>query len=152
MDRISAERRRWNMSKIKSENTIPEMLVRKYLYGSGFRFRIHYPVIGKPDIAFPKNKIAIFINGCFWHQHGCKNSTLPKTNRLFWKQKLLKNKERDSMNYKKLKISGWKYEIIWECEVEQNYSKRMKSLYHFLDENMYLNIKIGSMSSHLELS
>ena len=152
MDRISTELRKWNMSRIRSKNTVPEMSVRKYLPGSGFRFRVHYPVIGKPDIVFPKSKIAIFINGCFWHQHGCKNSTLPKTNRRFWKLKLFNNKERDSKNYKKLKISGWKSEIIWECEVEENYGKRMESLYHFLDKNMFPNIKTDLISSHLGIS
>lgn len=130
MDRISAEKRSWNMSHIRSKDTVPEEIVRKYLFSKGFRYRKNdsrFP--GKPDIVLPKYKTVIFINGCFWHRHeGCKNSVMPKTNTDFWKEKLSRNVERDRINYKKLEDLGWKIIIIWECQLEN------KNLHSELDK------------------
>lgn len=105
------------MSLIKSKNTQPELLVRKELYKLGFRYRIHYPLPGKPDITFPVKKVAIFIQGCFWHGHGCKVDHIPKTNKKFWLTKITDNKKRDIKNNTNLNEQGWKIITIWECEL-----------------------------------
>ena len=109
------------MSQIKRTNTKPEVVVRKYLFSKGFRYRINdkrYP--GRPDIVLSKYKTVIFINGCFWHVHeGCKYFVWPKSNEDFWKMKLLSNKENDRKNIEKLRALGWKVIIIWECELRK---------------------------------
>lgn len=120
MDKISAKARSKNMSRIKSKNTKPELILRKYLYGLGKRYRLHYPLPGKPDITFPSKKIAVFVNGCFWHGHGCKVDHLPKSNTKFWTEKIIKNKERDFKVKNKLKKLGWKVIVVWECELTNN--------------------------------
>ena len=122
MDRITKTHRSWNMSRIQGRNTFPELAVRKVLYSKGLRYRLHYRLAGKPDIVFLGKKIAIFINGCFWHKHkGCKNFVYPRTNADFWKQKIDGNVKRDMINYAKLKEEGWKILIVWECEIEDNF-------------------------------
>jgi len=108
------------MSKIRSTNTKPEELVRKYLFAHGFRYRKNdkrFP--GKPDIVLPKYRTVIFVNGCFWHMHNCSRSRLPKSNLEYWKPKIQRNIERDSGNYKALKDMGWKVIVIWECELKK---------------------------------
>lgn len=99
------------------------MILRSQLHRSGFRFRIHYPITGKPDIVFPSRKIAIFVHGCFWHQHGCKNSVYPKTKKKFWKDKLEKNILRDKEVRAELKKDEWIVKIVWECEIEEDIQK-----------------------------
>jgi len=115
----SAKTRSYNMSQIKGKNTKPEIIVRRFLFSKGFRYRVNdkrYP--GHPDIVLPKYKTAIFINGCFWHVHkGCKYFVWPQNNSSFWETKLLSNAERDRKNYEKLTSIGWKVIIIWECEL-----------------------------------
>jgi DNA mismatch endonuclease (patch repair protein) len=117
----SAKTRSYNMSKIKGKATKPEILVRKYLFSKGFRYRVNdrrYP--GNPDIVLPKYKVVIFVNGCFWHVHeGCKYFVWPENNKSFWKTKLSSNVERDRKNYEKLVSAGWKVIIIWECELQK---------------------------------
>lgn len=111
------------MSHIRSTNTVPEELVRKYLFSKGFRYRKNdkrYP--GKPDIVLPKYKTVIFVNGCFWHKHeGCRYFVWPKSNVEFWKSKIEKNVLRDTKNYDELKSLGWQVLIIWECELKKEY-------------------------------
>jgi DNA mismatch endonuclease (patch repair protein) len=105
------------MSRIKAKNTKPEMLVRSILHKHGFRFRLHVETLpGKPDIILPKYKIAIFVHGCFWHMHGCKNSKIPATRHDWWKEKLESNVCRDAKQYEMLKYLGWKVLVVWECE------------------------------------
>ena len=89
-DKLTTEQSSRNMAKVRSKNTLLELRVRKELYARGYRYRLHYNLPGKPDIAFVKKKIAVFINGCFWHQHGCKKSKLPESNKEFWQSKLEK--------------------------------------------------------------
>lgn len=106
------------MSKISGKDTKSEILVRKYLFAKGFRYRINdkrYP--GKPDILLPKSKTVIFIHGCFWHGHSCKRGNLPETNREFWENKISNTKKRDERNKQKLETMGWKVLIIWQCEI-----------------------------------
>jgi len=118
MDRLSAERRSWNMSRIRSKDTGPEIKLRKYLYSCGLRYRIRSKLPGKPDIVINK-KTAIFVNGCFWHCHeGCNNFRVPKTRSDFWAAKLGGNVQRDKSNYSKLEAEGIKVLIVWECELE----------------------------------
>ena len=105
------------MSNITSKDTKIEIFVRKYLYRCGIRYRLHKTNLpGKPDIVIPKISHIIFVNGCFWHLHGCKRSNLPKTNTEYWHDKLSKNKQRDLENINQLKKMGWNVTILWECE------------------------------------
>src|SRR5437016_2325627 len=112
--------RSYNMSRIRSKNTKPEILVRKFLFAKGFRFRIHDKKLpGKPDIVLPKYKTVIFINGCFWHGHsGCKYFVVPKTRTQWWLNKINRNKEIDKENIKKIKKAGWKVLTIYECSLK----------------------------------
>jgi len=117
------------MSRIKSKDTQPELLVRRYIYSAGIRFRIHYKLPGSPDIVIPHKKFVIFINGCFWHMHkNCVNYVEPKTNTKFWKEKIRGNVIRDERNYIKLSETGWKKIIIWECEIEKDLNHIMNAL------------------------
>lgn len=108
------------MSAIRGKNTGPEVLVRKILHRQGFRFRLNVKDLpGKPDIVLPKHHAAIFVHGCFWHQHtGCKYAVMPKTNTDFWQKKLDSNVARDAQNIAKLTALGWKNIVIWECEIK----------------------------------
>lgn len=120
-DKLTKSQRSENMSKIKSHNTKLEVSFRKQLYKKGIRYLLSYPLIGKPDLVIPSKKLAIFINGCFWHQHkGCKLSCMPKTNTDFWKTKLEGNKGRDKKVRIELKKKGWEVITVWECEIEGN--------------------------------
>ena len=131
MDRISKEHRSWNMSRIKSGNTKPEIVVRSLLHNMGYRFRLHRKDLpGKPDIALPMYNSVIFVHGCFWHRHkGCKNASNPKTKKTFWREKFKANVERDRKVQKELKSMGWSIQIIWECELSdpEEVKKSLKS-------------------------
>lgn len=107
------------MSKVRSKNTKPEVIIRRLLHSLGYRFRLYRKELpGNPDIVLPKYKTVIFVNGCFWHQHeGCKRSKLPKSNSLFWNVKLQKNVERDKKNIRILEDLGWQVLLIWECQL-----------------------------------
>lgn len=108
------------MSRIKSSNTKPEEIVRKYLFSKGFRYRKNdkrYP--GKPDIVLPKYRTIIFVNGCFWHGHeGCRYFVVPKTNTEFWVNKIETNKQRDSRKINDLQALGWRVITVWECQLK----------------------------------
>jgi len=107
------------MSKISGTETKPEMLVRKYLFSKGFRFRKNDKRLpGRPDIVLPKYKTVIFIHGCFWHGHHCKAGKLPKTNKEFWENKINSNIERDKKNQHKLEKLGWTIITIWQCKLK----------------------------------
>jgi DNA mismatch endonuclease, patch repair protein len=109
------------MSLICGANTKPEILVRKFLFSKGFRFRLNdKKLYGRPDIKLTKYGCLIFVNVCFWHGHaGCKNYVMPKTNKKFWHAKIRDNIKRDRNNKKKLKADGWKVLVIWECELKK---------------------------------
>lgn len=115
----SKKTRSYNMSQIKSRDTKPEILVRKFLFAKGFRYRLHDKRLpGKPDIVFPRRRKVIFVNGCFWHGHeGCSYFTTPKTRTEWWTMKIEKNKQRDKRNSKLLKSMGWEIITIFECEL-----------------------------------
>ncbi|MCQ2199330.1 MAG: very short patch repair endonuclease [Paludibacteraceae bacterium] len=131
-DKLTPQQRHKCMSRIRSKNTKPELLVRRWLWADGFRYRLYVRNLpGSPDIVFKKYKIALFINGCFWHGHKtnyefgksksidssecCK---IPKSRTDFWMQKILRNKERDVINYIQLKNAGWNVLVVWECQLK----------------------------------
>lgn len=130
MDNRTPESRSRNMSRIPSKNTKPEEIVRKYLFGQGFRYKKNVSNLpGKPDIVLPKYKTVVFVNGCFWHAHkGCKWFVPPKSNTEFWEKKFAYNIERDKRNYKKLEDLGWRVIIVWECEIRHSDSQRSLEL------------------------
>jgi len=116
VDRISKEKRSKIMAAIRSKNTAPEVALRKGLWAKGLRFRIHYGE-EKIDIAFPSRKVAIFVDGCFWH--GCPaHSHLPKSHEDYWHPKLKRNIEHDRMKEKKLSAEGWRVLRFWEHELD----------------------------------
>ena len=119
MDTLTKEKRSWNMSRIKSKDTKPEVWVRSKLHTAGYRFRLHVKGLpGRPDIVLPKYNTIIFVNGCFWHRHkGCKYAYKPKTRVDFWNQKLNRNIKRQDEVIKELRDLEWKVLVIWECEV-----------------------------------
>lgn len=120
MDQISSEHRSWNMSRIKSKDTKPELLVRSWLHRNGFRFRLHVKDLpGTPDIVLPKYKTVVEVRGCYWHRHpGCKFAYTPKSRSDFWNAKFAENVKRDTLTDNALKELGWQVIIIWECEVK----------------------------------
>src|SRR5437660_1250360 len=118
MDRIDKQRRSWNMSRIKSKDTRPEILVRSTLHAMGYRFRLHSRALpGSPDIVLPKHHTALFVHGCFWHRHtGCRFAYTPKSRKKFWFAKFAANIARDIKASRALRQLGWKPVIVWECE------------------------------------
>ena len=135
-DNHSKEVRSMNMSHIRSTNSKPEEIVRKYLFSKGLRYRKNVRSLpGKPDIVLRKYKTIIFVNGCFWHKHeGCKYFVWPKSNTEFWKEKIESNIARDKRNYIKLKEDGWKVIVVWECEIKNDFQNTMKGIIEQLEE------------------
>jgi DNA mismatch endonuclease, patch repair protein len=121
LDKLSRERRSWNMSRIRGKDTKPERAVRSLLHRMGYRFRLHAKNLpGRPDIVLPKFRTVIFVHGCFWHRHrGCRNCTTPTNNRAFWVKKLEGNAARDRLHARALKKLGWGVAVVWECEVSE---------------------------------
>ena len=118
-DNHSKEARSKNMSHIRSKNTKPEELVRKYLFSHGFRYRKNVKELpGCPDIVLSKYKTSIFVNGCFWHKHDCPRFVWPSSNQEYWIPKIERNVARDSQNQEKLKGLGWSVLVVWECQLK----------------------------------
>lgn len=117
VDVVSPADRSRMMAGIKGKNSQPELLVRRLLFASGYRFRLHRRDLpGTPDIVMPGSKVAIFVHGCFWHMHrGCRYAKMPATRPDFWKAKLEANVERDSRAVEKLQALGWRVLCVWEC-------------------------------------
>jgi DNA mismatch endonuclease (patch repair protein) len=136
VDTLTREQRSERMSRIRGRNTGPEWMVRRLIHGMGYRYRLHRKDLpGKPDLVFPRARKAIFIHGCFWHRHpapACKLARLPKSRLEFWLPKLESNRERDKMNEEKLKLSGWKILVVWECETG-NIQEVKQKIRNFLD-------------------
>lgn len=127
----SKEIRSYNMSKIKGKDTKPEILVRKFLFAEGFRYRLHSKKLpGTPDIVLNEYKTVVFIHGCFWHGHdNCKYYVIPKTKTEWWLEKIEKNKANDEANIVKLEEKGWKVIIVWECDLKlKNRDNTLKKL------------------------
>jgi DNA mismatch endonuclease (patch repair protein) len=129
--------RSFNMSRIRSKDTKPEILVRKFLFGKGFRYKLHYKSLpGKPDLVFPKYKTVVFIHGCFWHGHeGCKYFVIPKTRRKWWIEKINRNKQLDVEHIRELRQMGWEVLTIFECRLRpKNRDKTLNQLAMKLDK------------------
>ncbi len=134
----SPEIRSYNMSRIKGKNTKPEMLVRKFLFSNGFRYRLHDKKLpGKPDLVFPKYKKAVFIHGCFWHGHeDCKYFVIPKTKTEWWLDKINGNKRKDLQSVSLLEQKGWETITVWECELKPDHRENtLKRLISSLKSN-----------------
>jgi DNA mismatch endonuclease (patch repair protein) len=123
MDTLTQAQRSERMSRVRSKNTRPELIVRRLIRTLGFRFRTygkHLP--GKPDVFFPTRKLAIFVHGCFWHRHGtrCRLTRLPKSRLDYWIPKLERNRRRDIAEHRKLRKAGWRTLVIWECQLKES--------------------------------
>lgn len=142
MDKLTKEQRHRCMSAIRGRNTKPELLVRKFLFSRGFRYRLNHPCLpGHPDLVLRKYRTVIFVNGCFWHGHeGCKYYVLPKTNVEFWRNKIERNRIRDKDEQRKLASMGWHCITVWECQLkpkvrEQTLEALAYTLYHIFLED-----------------
>ena len=137
-DNHTKDQRSYNMSRIRSNNTKPEKIVRSYLFSKGLRFRKNdkrYP--GHPDIVLPKYNTVVFVHGCFWHRHeGCRYATTPTTNVEYWNNKFQMNTSRDKRNQEELKKMGWQVLIIWECQLKKDIrDNSLQKLYYSILKN-----------------
>lgn len=125
------------MSRIKGKDTSIEVQVRKYLFRQGFRYRKNVSTLpGKPDIVLPKYRVAVFVNGCFWHRHpDCKYAYMPKSRVEFWQGKFERNVKNDELQRKKLAEVGWRVITIWECEIKNHFEETMESLISQIKNN-----------------
>jgi DNA mismatch endonuclease (patch repair protein) len=132
--------RSYNMSRIRSKDTKPEMLVRKFLWSRGFRYRLNSPRLpGHPDIVLRKYRTCVFVNGCFWHGHeGCKSFTIPKTNTDFWEKKIRRNQQRDVEEQRKLAGMGWHCITVWECNLKSKKREQTLEALAFTLNHIYL--------------
>ncbi len=117
-DRLSRDERSSLMKRIRSKDTGPELAIRKLLHAEGYRFRLHGSKLpGKPDLVFSRRRCAVFVNGCYWHGHGCaRGGTGAKSNASYWGPKIARTRERDAQNIKRLNDAGWRVFVVWECE------------------------------------
>lgn len=120
MDHVSVEKRSAIMAAVKSRGSGPEMQVRRMLHAAGYRYALHRADLpGKPDLVFSSRHKAIFVHGCFWHRHGCRFTTSPKTRAAFWEAKFASNRARDRGNRRALFKLGWKCLIVWQCQLKR---------------------------------
>lgn len=139
MKSLTKEQRSKIMASIHSKNTKPEMIVRRYLHACGFRYRLNSPRLpGHPDLVLRKYRTCIFVNGCFWHGHSCKDFTLPKSNIEFWTEKIRKNEERDIRVQKQLATMGWHCIVVWECELKKHNRVQTLSSLEYTLNHIYL--------------
>jgi DNA mismatch endonuclease (patch repair protein) len=119
MDVLTPQQRQHNMSRIRGRDTKPELLLRRQLHATGFRFRLHASGLpGRPDLVFPRYHAAILVHGCFWHGHSCPMFKLPSTRREFWLAKISGNRDRDRRTIAALRASGWRVLVVWECSLK----------------------------------
>ena len=131
MDIFDKNKRSQLMAKVKHKNTKPEIIVRRFLFSKGFRYRINMRILpGSPDVVLPKYKTAIFVHGCFWHGHICRAGHLPSSNLDYWETKIAKNIKRDNKKIDDLKMLGWNVIVIWQCEI--NTSKKREAQFAIL--------------------
>ena len=134
MDTVSKKKRSEIMSRIRSKNTKPELMVRKYILSRGHRYRLHVKKLpGCPDIVIPKNMLAIQVRGCFWHGHKCKLAHYPKTNRKYWKNKINSNRKRDRKNDRTIRKMGYKLIVLHECKIRNRKNNFRNKLTQALD-------------------
>jgi DNA mismatch endonuclease (patch repair protein) len=133
MDSITKSERSLLMSRIRSKDTLPELVVRSILHRCGYRFRLHRRDLpGRPDIVLPRHRKVILIHGCFWHGHTCRLASKPKSNEAYWSLKIQTNRERDSRNLEALVSQGWRVFELWECEIRKLHGLKQR-LQHFVD-------------------
>ena len=119
-DPLTPAERSERMSRVRNADTKPEMIVRRLVHGMGYRYRLHSKSLsGNPDLVFSGRRKVIFVHGCFWHQHGCRQYRMPKTRRGFWEPKLAANRERDARVRKELRKLGWSILVVWECQLRR---------------------------------
>ena len=130
----SSEQRSANMRAVRGKDTKSELMIRRYLHKSGYRYRLYAADLpGRPDLVFPGRRKIIFVHGCFWHAHAnCAKAKIPQTNRDFWEAKIGRNTDRDRKVLEELEGRGWKVMIIWECQVKNE--KTRSDIRHFLDD------------------
>ncbi|MBA2760215.1 MAG: DNA mismatch endonuclease Vsr [Chloroflexia bacterium] len=117
------------MAAVKSQNTKPEVYVRRMLHAAGFRYRLHAKALpGKPDIVLARYKTVVLVQGCFWHGHNCKPNSMPQNNRSYWSAKIERNISRDRRNRVALEQAGWNVVDIWECEIERSTTSLIERL------------------------
>ncbi|HEX5483989.1 MAG TPA: DNA mismatch endonuclease Vsr [Terriglobia bacterium] len=134
MDVFSSTQRSEIMRRVKSKDTQPEILVRKLIRSMGYRYSVNRKDLpGCPDLVFTKRKRVIFVHGCFWHQHSCGGAALPKSHRDYWMGKQARNAKRDRRNIRKLRRSGWKIVVVWECQT-RSLDKLSGRLQRFMDQ------------------
>lgn len=137
---LTAEQRSKIMASIHSKNTKPEMIVRRYLFACGFRFRVNSPRLpGKPDIVLRRYRTVVFVNGCFWHGHNCNYASTPKTNVEFWQNKITRNKERDIKVQQQLATMGWHCITVWECQLKKPIVEQTLESLRITLNRIYLN-------------
>ena len=120
VDRISVAERSRVMSRVRNKHTQPEKLVRRALFGEGFRYQLHRKDLpGQPDLTLPRYCMAIFVHGCFWHGHSCPRGRLPKSNEEFWRKKIRRNVARDEAVRVALEKEGWSVVVLWQCQLEE---------------------------------
>lgn len=119
VDKMTPEQRHRCMSRIRSKDTRPEMVVRRFLWSHGYRYRLHRKGLpGHPDIVLGRLRVAVFVNGCFWHGHSCQRH-IPASNVEFWTAKIARNRDRDYKNHSELESRGWVVIVLWECQLSR---------------------------------
>lgn len=142
MEEVSSERSRI-MAAIKGKGTGPELVVRRWLWGRGFRYRLNYARLpGHPDLVLRKYRTCVFVNGCFWHGHGCGAFRLPKTRTEFWRAKIARNQERDERRLHELARMGWHVITIWECELAPSHREETLRGLEFTLNHLYLQDRL----------
>ena len=146
MDTRTEEQRSRIMAAVRSKDTGPEMLVRRFLWSNGLRYRVNVSSLpGTPDIALSRHKVAIFVHGCFWHGHaGCSRGKLPKSRLDYWSAKVNANKNRDAETKERLEGSGWKHLVIWECQLRTQKASSV-ALPQLLEEIRTISAESGAV-------
>ena len=128
-DNVTPARRSWIMGRVKSQDTAPELYVRRALHAAGLRFRLHDKRLpGAPDLVLRKHRTVVFVHGCQWHWHGCRRSRMPSSNVDYWRRKINRNVERDAANAAALDALGWRVAVVWECELAPATSRLIEQL------------------------
>lgn len=126
------------MSHIRSKDTKIELMVRRYLFAWGYRYRVNYKALpGKPDIVFTKKKIAIFIHGCYWHGHNCgsRYAHASQSNKAYWGPKIQRTQQRDQEHIAQLEVDGWKVIVLWECQIKNDFDQIIETLVNSINNN-----------------
>lgn len=137
-DTITPKRRSEIMSHIRSKDTKIELMVRRYLFALGYRYRVNYKALpGKPDIVFTKKKIAIFIHGCYWHGHNCgsRYAHASQSNKAYWGPKIQRTQQRDQEHIAQLEVDGWKVIVLWECRIKNDFDQIIETLVNSINNN-----------------